>query len=225
MKKLLLLSVLSIFITMGCEDKEDDQISKAQKCLDLARVPADAATCSAIINGINNEKANRIRCALAILKNGTTQDDIIGAFKAMDTGTQNPVIELATILGLGDLDASGTVDAPDEAVAQDIKNICYTTESKGLRTISELILFGTRAQVAADTLGDPENPNDVANNILLMSNQDAGEFGNDVFALYCVPTYSNTDICNTLFSAGAGSNDDATVGATLKSCLQTNTCN
>jgi hypothetical protein len=57
-----------------------------------------------------------------------------------------------------------------------------------------------------------------------MSDQDAGEFGNDVFSLYCIPSYSNEDICNTLFTAGAGSNSDATVGAALKSCLQTNNC-
>lgn len=225
MKKILLLSALSIFMVIGCEQTDDDKISKAQKCLDLARVPADAATCSAIITGINSEKANRIRCALAVLENGTTQTEIINAFKAMDGGTEDPVIEVATVLGLGDVDASGTVDAADVAVAQNIKNICYTTESKGLRTVAELILFGTRAQVVADIAGDPEDPADVANNILLMSDQDAGEFGNDVFDLYCYPTYSNNDICTSLAAAGAGTADSATVGAALKSCLKTNTCN
>ncbi len=225
MKKLLLSLALITSGLVGCEEKDDDKVSKAQKCLDEALVPGDAAACEAMIVGINNEKANRIRCSLAVLESGTTQSEIISAFQAMDTGTEDPVVELATILGVGDQDSSGTVDAADEAVAENIKNVCYASESKGLRTVAQLILFGTRAQVAAEALGDPEDPEDVADNILLMPAAEAGEFANDVFDLYCVPEFSNTDICETLSSAGAGSGDNATVGAALQACIAANNCN
>lgn len=229
MKKVLLTSMLILAgVMVGCEEEKDNKISQAQECLDKARVPADAAGCSDIIDGIDDPKANRIRCALAILGDGElTQDDIVDAFTAMDDNTVNedPVIKLVTILGVGDVNSSGAVDNADEAIAEEIKNICYTSNSIGLKTISQMILFGTRAQVAADTLGDPEDANDVAANILLMDNEEAGEFANDVYDLYCTPTVSNEDICDTLSSSGAGTGDNATVGAALKACLQNNTCN
>lgn len=219
MKKLLLISALSVLMTVGCESTDDDQISKAQKCLDDARVPADATTCSAMISGINNEKANRIRCALAVLESGTTQDEIVDAFKAIDGGSEDPIIEVSTVLGLGDADGSGAVDAGDEAIAENIKDICYTTDSTGLKTVAQLILFGTKAQVLTQGIGNTEDPSDIADNITSMPDADAGEFANDVYDLYCVPTFSNNDICGTLSDVGAGTADDATVGAALKACL------
>lgn len=227
MKKILLsLCAFASVMVAGCEEKEDDKISQAQECLDKATVPADAAGCADIIAGINNEKANRIRCALAVLENGLTQTDIVAAFTAMDSGSEDPVIELVTILGLGDVVAPAGVDDDDAAVAEEIKDICYASNSIGLKTISQLILFGTRAQVAAEALGgDPTDPQDIAGNIANMDPEDAGAFANDVYDLYCTPTPSNPDICNTLAGAGAGTGDNATVGAALQACLAANTCN
>jgi len=80
MKKILLIgiSIVTAVIVGGCEESEDNKISQAQECLDDARVPADADACVAMIDGIDNVKANRIRCALAILGDGElTQDDIV----------------------------------------------------------------------------------------------------------------------------------------------------
>ena len=223
MIKLLIGLSLVVLFAAGCEEKDDDKINQAQKCLDEARLPADAAGCSALINGINNEKANRIRCALTVLENGTTQDEIIDAFKAMDSGSQDPVIEVATKLGLGDLNSDTNVDAHEVGIAEDIKEICYQSESIGLKTVAQLIVFGTKAQAAVG-VGDPEDPADVAADIANMTDNDAGEFANDVFDLYCVPTFSNEDICGSLSGAGAGTDDAATVGAALKACLAANNC-
>jgi hypothetical protein len=229
-KKLILGLSFVILLNTGCEKTEDDQTNQAQDCLDHATVPADAAQCFTMINGIHNEKANRIRCALTILEDGTTQTEIVNAFHAMEVPNgHDPIIDIATVLGLGDVAPigapDGTVDAAEEALAQNIKDVCYDTSSIGLKTIADLILFGTRAQIAADAaLGDPENANDIQTWILTMQDQDAGEFANDVYDLYCVPVFSNQDICTTLDHAGAGSGTDAAVGANLKACLQTNTC-
>lgn len=231
MKKVLLigLSLVVAVIASGCEETEDDKISQAQECLDNASVPADAAGCSAMIEGINNAKANRIRCALAILGDGElTQSDIVDAFTAMDNDSVNedPVTKLISVLGVGDVNTSGAIDGADVAIAQEIKDICYTSNSIGLKTISQLILFGTRAQMATDLDGgDFEDPEDIADSFEDMDDEEAGEFANDVFALYCTPTISNEDVCDTLSAAGAGSDDNATVGAALKACLENNTCN
>lgn len=221
MRKLLLSLALSVLVVTGCEEKDDDNISKAQECLDKASQASDATACLTIIDGINNDKANRIRCALKILESGTTQDDIISAFQAMDSGTEEPLIEIATILGLGDYDTSGTVDAADVSVANGIKDICYQSSSIGLKTISQLIVFGTTAQQYA-TL--PDDPSDVATNIGSMGDAEAGTFAIDVYNLYCVPAYSNQDICSTLDSAGAVSGDPVSVGAALKQCIENNNC-
>ncbi len=222
MKKLLLSLALSVLVISGCENKEDDNINKAQKCLDKATQPSDAANCLSVIEGINNPKANRIRCALLILDSGTTQDDIIDAFQAMDSGAEDPVIEVATILGLGDYDGQNGVDSADVNHAKSIKDVCYQSESIGLKTISQLIVFGTTAQQYAT---DPSDPSDIAANIGDMNDDDAGNFAIDVYNLYCVPTYSNEDICKTLDAAGVVSGDPTQVGADLKTCLETNNCN
>lgn len=221
-----MLSMVAAF-SVACEQDEDDKISQAQECLDRTVVPADAANCSFLIDGIYNPKANRIRCALAILGDGeTTQGEILSAFQAMETGVQSPLLELSTVLGIGDVDGSTVVNAADQAIAESIKATCDQADSIGLRTIAELMLFGTRAQVIAASFGDdPENPTHISNNLTSMSDADAGEFGNSVFQLYCVPSYSNEDICGSLETAGAGTNDDATVGAALIACLTANNCN
>jgi hypothetical protein len=224
-KKLIFILSFSILIISACEKTEDDKIAQAQECLDRAVLPTDATACLTMISGINTLNANRIRCSLSVLESGTTQDVIISAYQAMDAaGGHGPLIELATVLGLGDVVPNGTVDAADEAVAANIKSICDQTDSAGLKTVGNLILFGTRAQVQADILGDPENSGDVATSIATMSDADAGSFGNDVFATYCVPTFSNEDICSPLSFAGAGSEDDNTVGSNLKTCLALNHC-
>lgn len=228
MKKIILgFTLVLTVIVVGCEENDDNKISQAQECLDKAKVSADAVDCAELIEGIDNPKANRIRCALSILENGLTQDDIVDAFTAMDNSTnEDPVVKLVTILGLGDVEAPAGVDAGDEAVAEEIKNTCYKSNSIGMKTISQLILFGTRAQVVADAAGgDTTDPADIADNIGDMDPEDAGEFANDVYTLYCTPTVSNKDVCDTLSAAGAGTDDNATVGAALQACLANNTCN
>ena len=230
MKKLLLNLALATSFLVGCEKDEDDKISQAQECLDKAKVAADAAGCESLIDGINSEKANRIRCSLAILASGTTQDEILQAFQAMDSASsRDPVIEVSTVMGLGDILPAGTpngaVDSAEETLAEEIKDICYTSESRGLRTMSQLIVFGTKAQVVADIAGDPEDPEAIKDNINSMPDADAGEFANDVYDLYCNPTPSNEDICSTLAAAGAGTGSDTAVGQALKACLANNSCN
>lgn len=217
---------LSVLVIAGCEEKDDDKINQAQACLDKATAPSDVSGCLSIIEGITSEKASRIRCGLTVLQYGTTQSEIVDAFTAIQNGSgEDPVIEVATKLGIGDFDTSGTVDSAEEDMAEEIKDICYESNSTGLKTMAQLILFGTRAQIAADAAGDPEDPQDVANNISNMTDADAGEFANDVFELYCEPSYSNTDVCTSLASAGAGAGNDVTVGAALKACIAANNCN
>lgn len=225
MKKILFTLALSVLLVVGCEEKDDDKINQAQECLDNATTSADATSCKTIISGIYNEKANRIRCGLVILENGVTSSDIIDAFQAMDTDTsEDPVMVVATKLGLGDLGGTaGIVDSYEEAIADDIKDTCYQSNSVGLKTVAQIIWFGTKAQAALGT-SNYTDANDVAAAIGSMSDDDAGEFANDVFDLYCSPTYSNDDICTTLAGQGAGSSDNTTVGAALKACLVNNTC-
>lgn len=222
MKKIFFMFALTACVIVGCEEKEDDQVNKAQKCLNEATVPADATACKAMIEGINNKKANQVRCAIVVLENGVTQQRIVNAFAAMDSATQDPVVEVATQLGLGDRNSDTNVDSYETDIAEYIKDTCYASDSLGMKTVAQIILFGTKAQAA--TGGDFTDPDDVAADINNMTDQDAGEFANDVFDLYCVPTYSNNDICGTLSGAGAGSADAATVGQALKLCLKNNNC-
>ncbi len=225
MKKTWLILVTGIFVIFGCEKKEDDKVNLAQKCLNEAVNPADAAGCSAIIDGIYTEKANRIRCSLTVLENGITQSKIIDAFVAMDGSSHDPVVEVATGLGLGDMDGDSDVDADELAVADHIKTTCNMTSSKGMKTVAQLIWFGTNAQkVTHDFGGDFTNPSDIEGNVCDMTPTDVGTFANDVFTLYCVPTYSNDDICTTLANAGAGTGDSSTVGEALQDELHGSPC-
>lgn len=225
MKKSFLVLIAGIFVLTSCEKKEDDKVNLAQKCLNEAKNPSDAAGCAAIIDGIYSEKANRIRCSLTVLENGVTQDRIINAFIAMDGSTHDPVVEVATGLGLGDLNGDTAVGPEELDIADHIKATCNMTNSKGMKTIAQLIWFGTQAQkVTSDLGGDFTNPSDIEGNVCDMDDAEVGEFANDVFNLYCVPTYSNEDICTTLANAGAGADDAANVGEALKEELHKGAC-
>jgi hypothetical protein len=214
-------------LVIGCEQNEDDQIMQAQACLDNATAPADAAACKSMISGIYNERANRIRCSLEILGDGITEDTIINAYNAMDDNSQDPVIQVGTSLGLSDIDGDATLFNDNEVVAaQTIKSLCYETDSTGLKTMAQLILFGTQAKFAAFTAGDdPTDPGDIAADIGDMDPTDAGDFAIGVYQLYCVPTFTNNDICTSLQNAGANnSSDPNAVGTALQACLANNTC-
>lgn len=224
MKKILFTFALTVLVIMGCEEKDDDKVNQAQKCLNDARLPSDAAGCKALIEGIQSEKANQVRCALVVLENGVTQQIIIDAFKALDTGSEDPVVEIATKIGLGDLSdpADGIINNDEILIAQTIKDVCYQTTSIGMKTVAQLILFGTQAKSLATV--DFNDPSDIANNICTMPAADAGTFANDVFDLYCVPTFSNEKICKTLQDAGAGTSDATTVGESLMDELHGSAC-
>lgn len=225
MKKIIYLSIASlifVFVVSGCEKTEDDNIASAQACLNKLTDPSGAAVCKAMISGINNERANRIRCFLEMAENGVTESTMINAYKAIDNGGEDPVIEVGTGMGLP-INNSGQPGAPELAAAASIKSICYQTNSGGLKTLAQLVWFGTKAKEV--TTGDVGDPHDVATDIGNMADADAGQFAVDVYQLYCVPTFSNEKVCTSLKAAGADDSSNVTqVGQDLKTCLNTNTC-
>jgi hypothetical protein len=160
------------------------------------------------------------------LGDGISEDSIVEAYKQMDDHSQDPVVQVGTGLGLSDLNTDTLIDSYEISAAQSVKSICYSTSSTGLKTMAQLILFGTQAKAATQANGgDPTDPDSIATNIVNMSDADAGQFAVDVYQLYCVPTFTNENICNSLLNAGADDPSNiVNVGSDLKTCLQTNTC-
>jgi hypothetical protein len=96
MFRTLILISATIFFLTSCEDKNDDKIYNAQRCLDTA-TPATVDTCVDKVAGISSTQAYVIRCSADFLRANITESTIVSALEQLDSNndpTKNATVTL-----------------------------------------------------------------------------------------------------------------------------------
>ncbi len=224
---------LTTLVFIGCESTTDDQINKAQACLNQADTSADATNCLPIIENISGEKAARIRCALTFIVNGLTQQQIIDTFKNLKeppTG-DSPFAYLYSGLSIGDQDADTNWDGDNRLTeADDQLTLCQASNSPSMVSIAYISRLGTYTQKQVDAVGtgDLSNIGQMTDPTVLAALPDdvLVGMGQYTFDEYCNGGNENeSEICETLVNAGYGTTTDAaTLADSLRSCFDDNDC-
>ncbi len=224
---------LTTLVFIGCESTTDDQINKAQACLNQADTSSEATDCLPIIENVSGEKAARIRCALTFIVNGLTQQQIINTFKNLKEpplGTA-PFVSLYAGLSIGDQDAGNDWDGDNRLTEVDDQlAICKASNSPSMVSIAYISRLGTYTQKQIDAVGtgdvgnigqmdDPAVLDALPDDVLV-------EMGQYTFNEYCNGGNENeSEICETLINAGFGTSADAaTLAENLRSCFDDNNC-
>ncbi len=120
--------------TSGCENKDVDDLARAQDCLN--KVPNDdhgqAANCRQFVSGKSSQQAMILRCSIEFMAGGLTTPKILNAFEAQDGAEAKKEATLMTVLALDDL-----------AIARAAVSYCNQSGVSGLMYLANLSMIGT----------------------------------------------------------------------------------
>lgn len=151
---------------LGCESKEDANISKAQSCLDGA-TSSNASQCLSHISGIESAYAYKIRCSVGFLEQGFNSARFADAFRKLsEKSATNSSVTAIAFMVFKDINA-----VPAKDFAQNVNALCLKSLSPGLKTLSSLTLTAT---TAASLLGNLTT----INNAIADGNLDPTEINN-----------------------------------------------
>jgi hypothetical protein len=216
MFRTLILAATALFL-ISCEDKNDDKIYDAQRCMDVA-TPATVDTCVDKVAGIGSTQAYVIRCSADFLRANITENTIVDALEQLDSGnadpTKNATVTLFKFFTFTD------VTAADAAVAN-----CLAT---GSTTLHDLALSAKAATVVNDLTGGADLETWVAgltpSSIAALDADQLLNLGNTVLTLepsVCGDNgqFEGTKVCTDL-QAAIGDSDPAEVAKSLLAQLQ-----
>lgn len=240
--KLMLISLISIFLLSGCESDEMDDIAKAQDCLDKA-VSTDALNCVHFVAKYDSQKANIIKCSAYFMSGGLTTQKIADAYKELvqNGGTDKEALFISTLtLEAGPYDSPPTANDPAAAllIAQKADAFCQRTAVKGLIYLSSLSVIGSSLALAVPGgVGFTTFPPDQTELDNTLAACEASPSSCNVTGItsaaeliadsYCVGSNADTDVCKKIDTALA---DPDQAGEALM-CLMDNktwdgtTCN
>ena len=200
------LTAISILIfNLGCEDKKESNLFKAQYCIDKATA-SNVNDCLELLGSQNNRRANVLRCSAAFIAEGIDEDAIVDVIRVLDkdensAGGSAPAISALTM---------SSTDAANGALA-----VCETTESDTLIALAGLASIST-AMSSVLSLGANPTEAQVQAAIDGFSSGDATSVGNAVIAnqdSMCNPDsglFKDSDECTKMNAAiKAGGGNDA----------------
>jgi len=218
---------------LGCENNEDVKLAEAQACLDTAFNSSAADRCYGLVEGINTEKANLVRCSSHFIAQGFTGQRFANAFQRLKDNPSSGTDPMATVMTyLVFTNTTTTLHTSDNAVTN--------CTASGVRSMQRLATMAKLATFVATAGGanlanlDPASgsfdQNAVVNAINTLvgsgTTQDKENLGNiavQVNTAYCNEgsSFSKTEICKNLSNAitSAGGNLQ-TIGSQLLSQLQ-----
>ncbi len=193
----------------GCESTEDDNIAKAQKCLDgLGPNPSstDAQNCVQNILSDNSPNAEVVRCAADFIEGGITDTSLINAYNSVKN-LSGPSVAQQLIPDLAIQYPTGTYDT---AFAQSLYNDCVASETSSLVYIAGLAQTGTIMAAAA---GSPSSAATYCSNPSNTSSCNptaVGTIAQTVSSSYCTGSNQTSSVCTTLNNAIAQGNGNPT---------------
>lgn len=224
-RKWMILATISLCTIgfVGCEDEEMDKIALGQECLEDvtdSNYSTKAPECASLVNGVNNELAQLIRCSAALFEGGLTTTRVINAAVALNKSSSDSE---AVYIGALSMDST--------ALATSAYNACAATTSQGLIYIASLSRVGT--SIINGALGDltgllTDGEISAADEAAIVSrindcqttpsSCNPEEVGESVLALsdvYCTADKKDDEICSDVADAVANGADAALVGEAM----------
>ncbi len=140
--RLMVILVLVFSVLVGCEDKSETDLFKAQLCIDNANA-ANVNACLNQIEGDTSKRAAVLRCSAAFISEDITDDSIVRAIENLK-GDQEAS---STSVAIEEF-AMSSPEASDAAV-----NTCEKTESESLIALANFANFATVLTPVLNALG------------------------------------------------------------------------
>jgi len=208
-----LAAALVCLIFMSCEDKNDDKVFSAQKCLDVAN-QGTVDTCVAMLAGVTNAQSFVIRCAADFIRQGIDTPAIVAAVEDLDkvNDGQNATVTLLNAFNFEAIGGSTDVQMADAVVAN-----CQSTGSSVLAALGLLAKTATILTNLNATITSID-PNAV-------SADDKAGVGNlaiSMFPLACGNggSFADSDVCTDLGAAMAGGQTPEQIGEQFINALK-----
>jgi hypothetical protein len=242
MKRISILALLMLSLTVftACNQEEQDDLAKAQECLD--HVPQDhpenANDCLHYAEKYTSQQANILKCSIIMTSGGLIESKVVKAYNVLkDQSDNNREAAFMSVLALN---IPTVADGLTKAKKADV--FCQASGVPGLRYISGLIVAGTFMGSVLPGSPDLDDPTAVKSAVTTFLNdctQPGGPTGScatDLTTLGQATTTLATSYCNSadptdevcanistaLTSAGG---DPAKVGLALTCYLNNKTYN
>lgn len=222
---------LSLF---SCKNKEQDDLAKAQKCLDDVPQtdPTLANACLAYVEKYNSQQANILKCSIHMTAGGLIESKMVKGYQALENDDiQNKEAAFMAVLAL---DRATYTEGFTKAVTA--LQYCQQTGVPGLEYISNIIVAGSAMAKALETLTIPmdiNDPNSIKTAVENLVNQctsgapppectaDAAAMGGAVVTLaesYCGTADADAGACDQVNEAVQAAGGDPTKVAQALYC-------
>lgn len=222
------IGVLALSLSIsGCEDKETDNIAKAQDCLDKIDSSnyQSADSCLSYVSNYDSQQANIIKCSGKLLAAGLTTQRIAKAYTILsDDATYGTHKDAAMIAAF----------ALDPTKASQAQPYCIATQLKGFIYVANIVMIGSSMAAATAGLGfDPTNPSSFPSapdvNAIMTNCTDfsggtcnhsaMGTAAASVAESYCVGSNADSDTCVKINAAVAAAGGDPVLVSKQLFCL------
>ena len=230
---LIAMGMTSLVVLAGCNAKEQDDLARAQACLDKVdqNDPTTADECLQYIEKYDSQQASILKCGIYMTSGGPFENKIVKAYAALkdDESANKTAIYMAYL----------SLDKPDLDQAYQKANTgnkhCQRSGVPGLQYLGSMIVAGTAFNLAIKNLsGAGIDPNDPAAAAAAVQNlldtctganppasctqnvAAVGEAATSLAGQYCSNSNADQDVCASINGATqAADGDPAKVGQAM----------
>lgn len=231
--KLLVVSLISLVVLTSCNAKEQDDLAKAQACLDKVdqNNPSSADECLQYVEQYDSQQASILKCGIYMTSGGLVENKIVKAYAALKKdGQANKTAVYMSYLALDQPDV-------DTAYTKATTGNLYCQQSgvPGLQYLGSMIVAGTAFNVAIKGLtGSGLNPNDPDGSAAAVKNlldtctgptppasctqniAAVGQAATSLSTQYCANSNADQDVCASINGATQSADGDpAKVGQAM----------
>lgn len=242
MKRISLLPMLLLGIVSlsACNKDEQDDLAKAQECLDNVpqSTPESASDCYHYAEKYSSQQANILKCSILMTSGGLIESRIVTAYNALKNQSNNN--REAVFMSALALNKSTVSEGLSKAKQADV--FCQASGLPGLQYISGIVVAGTlmanslggvdltdtaAVTTAVNTLlADCSNPSGATGTCASMDMTTLGTVTTTLANGYCASADSKDEVCANVSTALTSSGGDpAKVGQALLCYLNNKTYN
>lgn len=230
---LLAVVVTSFVVLGGCNAKEQDDLARAQKCLDEVDQgnPTSADECLQYVEKYDSQQASILKCGIYMTSGGLVENKIVKAYAALKK--EDSANKTAIYMSYLSLDQPDIDTAYNKAITGDL--YCQQSGVPGLQYLGSMIVAGTAFNKAIKGLtGNGLDPNDPDGSAAAVKNlldtctgptppascteniAAVGQAATTLAGSYCSNSNADQDVCSSINGATqAADGDPAKVGQAM----------
>ncbi len=224
--------VPAVVILAACETPEDQKLAGAQNCIDIAKTSDDADRCTAMVSGVETEKAYLIRCSAGYIAQGFTGARFATAFQRLKDNPSSGQDPMATVMAYMIFTKALPAYTADATLANCTKS--GVRSMVRLATMTKLATFIATAGLGgipttADPLNPAFNPAAITTAIANLAGSgspadqaNVGAIAVQMNTAYCNPgsSFESNEVCTNIKNAVNGGGSQQAIGQALLAQLQ-----